>query len=206
MYWTQTNPEPSHPSRATRCLITAEAIKAAEDPRSLSSDIFITQSICSWGGSDRCSRRRWGFRAGVSEWVWRVRTWAGGEEVRGLWWAFHPQRWWKSAVRITTPGQRNPNTPPPSHTHHHQPPLHPLWECGFLHRHTHSGVEVLWNQSVGLFSCKFAFIWTFVRERCVCLCVYGSVCPLVSMCALLIDLLLRVSTPLIKKSIKSARY
>ena len=125
-------------------------LKRREDPCSLSADIFITRSICSWGDSDRRSQGRRGFRAAVSEWRRRRRRWGEVRRWEGCVPFIHRGGGNESAVRITTPGQKNPSTP-----------LRPLWECGFLHTLTH------WDRGIMKPVSRFVFLSSFcMRTKC----------------------------------------
>lgn len=138
MYWTQAGPEPALPPRATRCLITAEAIKAAGG--------YVQSECRHFHNAIHMFVRSAAARdAEVS-----VQGWAGGGGVRrwegcmGSACAFHPRRRWKP---ICSPD----HNAGPEESRSAPPPTVGMWFPP--HTHSHTGTEVLWNQSVGLFSC-----------------------------------------------------
>lgn len=89
-----------------------------------------------------------------------VQGWAGGGGVRrwegcmGSACAFHPRRRWKP---ICSPD----HNAGPEESRSAPPPTVGMWFPP--HTHSHTGTEVLWNQSVGLFSCP---VWIHLGTKC----------------------------------------
>lgn len=171
MYWTQTDPEPSLPRPATRCLITVEAIKAAgrsaqSEPRRFHNTVHMFV------------RRLWSPQQGTLRFPCRSGWVRGGWGWGGL----YGLRVGLSSTEVVETNLQSGSRCQARGIQIH--PYHPSTHCGNVvpctHTHTH------WGRGIMKSVCRLVFLWVSiylnicVRAKFVCVC--SSVCRLVCVC------------------------